>query len=65
MSVTLQYIVVLLVIAASVAYVVYRIRLIYKARKDGRPGCVGCPLKDACAKSRCENTLKPPHTDAS
>ncbi len=65
MSVTLQYIVVFLIVAASVAYVVHRIRRISAARKSGRLECVGCPLKDACAKSRCENTSKPHQTNAS
>lgn len=59
MSVTLQYVVVFLAVAASVAYVVFRIRRMLEARKSGRPGCIGCPLKDACAKSQCEKPAKP------
>ncbi len=65
MSVTLQYVVVFLAVAASVAYVMRRIRRVLQARRSGRPGCVGCPLKDACAKSQCENTTKQRHTDVS
>lgn len=47
MSMTLQWIAVVAIIAAAVVIPLYRR---FKNRGKGKNGCVNCPLNDSCAK---------------
>lgn len=49
MDETLQMIIVIVVIALSSAYSIWRIR---KSIKNNGGACQGCPLKDTCEKGK-------------
>lgn len=47
MTIQLQYIIVSVILAAAVAWIIYRL---VRKKPDGGGACAGCSLTDACSK---------------
>ena len=47
MTIQLQYIIVSVILAAAVAWIIYRL---VRKKPDGGGACAGCSLSDACSK---------------
>ncbi len=53
---TLQYIIVLIVVAVCVSYVGYRL---YRTMTDHKSACDGCALKESCTKQNTKDRKSP------
>lgn len=54
---TLQHIIVLIVLAAAVAYAGYRVWRAFHPSDNNNPTCAGCPLIDNCKQKKAGNNM--------
>ena len=52
---TLQYIIILIILASAIAYAGYRVWKAFHPSDNNSPTCAGCPLKDNCKHKKASN----------